>query len=67
VSSNDTFPTPEKGPRVAVLTPLLDRITFLCAHGGLTGIPKVNLPGATVDGTPRGPVDPSRVCPTICR
>ena len=29
-------------------------ITALCAHGGLTGVPQVNLPGATVDGLPVG-------------
>ena len=31
-----------------------DRITCLCAQGGLTGSPQVSLPGATVDGAPVG-------------
>ena len=31
-----------------------DRSTCLCAQGGLTGVPQVNLPGATVDGAPIG-------------
>jgi amidase len=38
-----------------VLDPLRDRITCLCAQGGLAGFPQVNLPGAmTVDGLPVG-------------
>jgi amidase len=37
-----------------VLDPLRDRITCLCAQGGLAGHPQVNLPGATVDGLPVG-------------
>jgi amidase len=31
-----------------------DRILCLCAHGGLAGMPQVNLPGSTVDGRPIG-------------
>ncbi len=31
-----------------------NRITCLTAHGGLTGVPQVSLPGATVDGLPVG-------------
>jgi amidase len=31
-----------------------DRILCLCAHGGLTGVPQVSIPGATVDGLPIG-------------
>jgi amidase len=30
-----------------------DRIV-LCAHGGLTGVPQVSIPGALVDGLPVG-------------
>jgi len=26
----------------------------LCCHGGLTGVPQVSIPGATVDGLPIG-------------
>ena len=48
------FPAPMKGLALPVLGPLRDRITCLCAHGGLTGVPQVSLPGATVDGLPIG-------------
>lgn len=48
------FPAPRKGLPVPVLGPLRERITCLCAHGGLTGVPQVNIPGATVDGLPIG-------------
>jgi amidase len=37
-----------------VLRPMRDRITCLCAQGGLAGHPQVNLPGARVDGAPVG-------------
>jgi amidase len=46
------FPAPKKGLSLPVLGPMRDRITCLCAQGGLTGVPQVNLPGATVDGLP---------------
>lgn len=49
------FPAPRRGLPLSVLDPLRDRITCLCAHGGLAGFPQVNLPGAvTVDGLPVG-------------
>ncbi len=49
------FPAPLRGQPLSVLEPLRDRITCLCAHGGLAGFPQVNLPGATtVDGLPVG-------------
>jgi amidase len=48
------FPAPKRGLPLPVLDPLRDRITCLCAQGGLTGVPQVNLPGATVDGAPVG-------------
>ena len=48
------FPAPPRGQRLSVLDPLRDRITCLCAQGGLAGHPQVNLPGATVDGLPVG-------------
>jgi amidase len=44
------FLAPKKGLPLPVLDPLRDRITCLCAHGGLTGVPQISLPGATVDG-----------------
>jgi len=48
------FPAPPVGQKLSVLDPLRDRITCLCAQGGLAGHPQVNLPGATVDGLPVG-------------
>jgi amidase len=39
---------------LSALDPLRDRITALCAHGGLTGVPQVSVPGTTVDGVPVG-------------
>src|ERR1700676_1542516 len=48
------FPAPLCGQPLSLLEPLRDRITALCSHGGLTGVPQVSLPGATVDGLPVG-------------
>jgi amidase len=49
------FPAPLRGQPLSIIDPLRDRITCLCAHGGLAGFPQVNLPGATtVDGLPVG-------------
>ena len=48
------FPAPLCGQSLPMLEPLRDRITALCAHGGLTGVPQVSLPGATVGGVPVG-------------
>ena len=48
------FPAPACGQALSVLDPLRDRITRLCCHGGLTGVPQVNIPGSTVDGLPVG-------------
>jgi amidase len=48
------FPAPRKGLSLPVQGPLRDRITCLCAHGGLTGVPQVSIPGAMVDGLPVG-------------
>jgi amidase len=48
------FPAPLRGQPLSALDPLRDRITCLCAQGGLTGHPQVSLPGATVDGLPVG-------------
>jgi amidase len=48
------FPAPKRGLALPALDPLRDRITCLCAQGGLTGVPQVTLPGATVDGAPVG-------------
>jgi amidase len=48
------FPAPLCGQPLSVIEPLRDRITALCAHGGLTGHPQVSIPGATVGGLPVG-------------
>jgi amidase len=48
------FPAPKKGLALPVLGPLRDQITCLCSHGGLTGVPQVNLPGSTLGGLPIG-------------
>ena len=48
------FPAPLAGQSLAVIDPLRDRITCLCAHGALAGHPQVSLPGATIDGLPIG-------------
>lgn len=48
------FPAPLRGLPMPTLRPMRDRITCLCAQGGLTGHPQVNLPGALVDGAPVG-------------
>jgi len=48
------FPAPLKGLPLHRQTPIRDRITCLCAHGGLAGVPAVSLPGADVDGAPVG-------------
>jgi amidase len=48
------FPAPRKGMALSTSEPLRARITCLAAHGGLTGVPQVSLPGATVDGLPVG-------------
>src|SRR5215207_9789417 len=48
------FPAPLKGQPLSVLEALRDSITALCCHGGLTGVPQISLPGATVGGLPVG-------------
>jgi len=48
------FPAPLCGQSISALEPLRDRITRLCCHGGLTGVPNVSIPGATVDELPIG-------------
>jgi amidase len=47
-------PAPVKGQAISALAPVRDRILCLCAHGGLTGVPQVSLPGAVVNGLPVG-------------
>jgi amidase len=48
------FPAPEKGQAISALDVVRDRITCLAAHGGLTGVPQVSIPGGTVTGLPVG-------------
>jgi amidase len=48
------FPALRKGLSLATLDPLRARMSCLTSHGGLTGVPQVSLPGATVDGLPVG-------------
>jgi amidase len=48
------FPAPRTGLPLSTLTPLRARITTMEAHGGLTGVPQVSIPGAHVDGRPIG-------------
>jgi amidase len=48
------FPAPQRGLPLAEQNPLRERILCLCAHGGLTGVPQVSLPGASVEGAPIG-------------
>ncbi len=48
------FPAPKRGLPLAEQNPLRERILCLCAHGGLTGVPQVSIPGATLDGAPVG-------------
>jgi len=48
------FPAPRCGQPLSATTALRARIICLCAHGGLTGVPHVTIPGAWVDGRPVG-------------
>jgi amidase len=48
------FPAPPRGLSLTALDPLRARIGCLTAHGGLTGVPQVSLPGATAGGLPVG-------------
>lgn len=48
------FPAPPRNLPLPALDPLRDRITCLAAHGGLTGVPQVSMPVASVDRAPVG-------------
>lgn len=48
------FPAPLKNLPISETDPLRREISCLCSHGGLTGVPQVSLPGATVGALPVG-------------
>src|SRR5438477_5554482 len=48
------FPAPRCAQPLPATTALRARIICLCAHGGLTGVPHVTIPGTLVDGRPVG-------------
>ena len=48
------FAAPRCGQPLSVTSALRFRVICLCAHGGLTGVPQVSIPGATVGGLPVG-------------
>ncbi len=48
------FPAPRCAQPLSATTGLRTRIICLCAHGGLTGVPHVTIPGMLVDGHPVG-------------
>ncbi len=48
------FPAPLRGLPLAATQALRERITCLTCHGGLAGVPQVNLPGTVVNGAPIG-------------
>jgi amidase len=48
------FPAPLCGQSLSVLDPLRERITRLCCHGGLCGVPQLAIPGSIIDGLPIG-------------
>jgi amidase len=48
------FPAPKRVEPLSVAGPHRDRLLCLCCHGGLTGVPQISIPGATVDGLPVG-------------
>jgi amidase len=48
------FPAPLRGLPLSTLNFLRERISCLTSHGGLTGVPQISIPGATVDGAPVG-------------
>src|SRR5437867_614002 len=48
------FPAPLRGRPLAALEPVRARILGLAAPGGLTGVPRMSVPGAQVAGLPVG-------------
>ena len=48
------FPAPKRGEPLSLASVQRDRILCLCAHGGLTGVPQISIPGCTAEGLPIG-------------
>ena len=48
------FPAPKRGEPLWAASEQRDRLLCLCCHGGLTGVPQISIPGATVDELPVG-------------
>ena len=48
------FPAPRRGLPLPEMEVVRAQIGVLCAQGGLTGHPQINLPGAMLDGMPVG-------------
>ena len=48
------FPAPKKNLALPEQNGVREQILCLCAHGGLAGLPQLNIPGAGVDGAPVG-------------
>ena len=48
------FPAPLRGLPLSTLNFLRERMSCLTSHGGLTGVPQINIPGALVDCAPVG-------------
>ena len=48
------FPAPKRGEPLSAASEQRDRLLCLCCHGGLTGVPQISIPGATVDELPVG-------------
>ena len=48
------FPAIPRGMSLTAQAEPRNRITCLTCHGGLTGVPQVSIPGATVEGRPAG-------------
>ncbi len=48
------FPAPKRGLSLSASSAFRERTLCLCAHGGLTGVPQISIPGGIVDGAPVG-------------
>jgi amidase len=48
------FPAPKRGQPLSASSTARERTLCLCAHGGLTGVPQISIPGALVNNAPVG-------------